>query len=53
MDFLQKIVQIGLPVVLGLVVLIVLIAIMDRRPSDKKRHDAHGSEDRPRDMDRP
>ncbi len=53
MDFLQKIVQIGLPVVLALVVLIVLIAIMDRRPSNGKGHDAHGSEGRRRDKDRP
>ncbi len=53
MDFLQKIVQIGFPVVLGLLGLIVLIAILDRRRSDEKRHDAQGPEGRRRDKDRP
>ncbi len=51
--FLEKIVQVGLPVVLALVVLVVLIAIMDRRPSKAKRHRAHDSDARRREMNRP
>lgn len=46
MDIVQKIAQIGLPVVLVLTVIVVAIAVLDRHPHKKTRHDARHSGER-------
>ena len=38
MEFIEKIAQFGLPVVLGLVVIVAVIAMSDRHPRKKARH---------------